>query len=56
MELTPNRSTQPHTHPSTTIPPDLVLASPGLLPAAAFLVSPGAGVKAGRRPPSRAWP
>jgi hypothetical protein len=38
------------THPCTTIPPGLIF-NPGLLPAAASLVSPGGGVKSGRRPP-----
>jgi hypothetical protein len=56
-ELPPNRPTQPqhtlHKHP---LPEPLDLGTPDLLPAATLSVSPGAGVKAGRRPPVRAWP
>jgi hypothetical protein len=49
----PNLSTPLHKHP---LPEPLDLGTPDLLPAATLSVSPGAGVKAGRRPPVRAWP
>jgi hypothetical protein len=51
-ELAPDRPSQPHRPLPQHSPQTLLFLAPGLLPATAFPVSPGAGVKAGRRPPA----